>query len=232
MLSPCWSRVHLRGKGSVKACHTRWRVACFGGSPVATGNPEPAPPKHVELSATRVLRAMSYGFIMLSPCWSTVHLRGKGSVKACHTWRRVACFGRFRVATGSPQPAPPKHVELSATGVLRAMSYGLRLVPWLVTHFREAPLRWVAMSMAVSEETCQSLALKNGQLMVAFAVPVAGPPAAVSDSHDHCVIGIQHSIDQEIRKSSRLDPAIVRPVFGPSVRVVGDLLHGACDRFR
>ncbi len=43
-------------------------MACFGGSRMATGNPEPAPPKHVELSTTRILRAMSYGFATLWPC--------------------------------------------------------------------------------------------------------------------------------------------------------------------
>jgi hypothetical protein len=39
-----------------------WRIAR------ATGNPEPQPPKHVELFATRILRAMSY----VPPCFHRV----------------------------------------------------------------------------------------------------------------------------------------------------------------
>jgi hypothetical protein len=56
-----------------------WRV------PRGDSEPGTSTAKHGELSARSVLRAMSYGFAMLSPCWSRVHLRGKGIVESMMT---------------------------------------------------------------------------------------------------------------------------------------------------
>jgi hypothetical protein len=89
---------------------------------------------HVKRPAARIRTLKTGAMEIISPPL----LRGSrytlALLPACFLWT-VACFGGSRAATGNPEPALSKHVELSATSVSLVTKVGL------VTHLREAPVQ-------------------------------------------------------------------------------------------